>query len=215
MAVSFVSTDNLCHQSTASLKKWSKNVETLPKLTSADLEVLPEDGKLYELIEGELYASRHPSWDHQFACGRLFRFLDEWNEQTGLGVVNAAPGLIFAEDDDVAPDLVWISLATLSTALGEDRKLHSAPELVIEVLSPGVSNQQRDRQAKLKLYGRRGVQEYWIVNGQEQEVDIYRHDGTSLKFWRTLRSDDCIESPLLPGFSCLVNKFFFHPPQNA
>jgi Uma2 family endonuclease len=61
-------------------------VETLPKLTSADLEVLPEDGKLYELIEGELYVSRQPSWDHQYTCVRLSRFLDEWNEQTGLGV---------------------------------------------------------------------------------------------------------------------------------
>lgn len=190
-------------------------METLPKLTSADLKVLPEDGKLYELIEGELYVSRQPSWDHQYTCGRLFRFLDEWDEQTGLGVVNAAPGVIFAEDDDVAPDLVWISQRTLSTALGEDRKLHSAPELVIEVLSPGFSNQQRDRQAKLKLYGRRGVQEYWIVNWQEHEVEIYRHDGTSLKFWGTLHSDEPLESPLLPGFSCLVSKLFFQPSQAA
>ncbi len=190
-------------------------METLPKLTSADLEVLPEDGKLYELIEGELYVSRQPSWDHQYTCVRLSRFLDESNEQTGLGVVNAAPGLSFAEDDDVAPDLVWISQSTLSTALGEDRKLHSAPELVIEVLSPGLSNQQRDRQAKLKLYGRRGVQEYWIVNGQQHEVEIYRHDGTSLKFWGTLNSEDLLESPLLPGFSCQVSRLFFQPLQGV
>ena len=79
---------------------------------------MPEDGKLYELIEGELYASRQPSWDHQYSCVRLGRFLDEWNEQTGLGVVNAAPGVIFAEDDDVAPDLVWISDGKLSAGAG-------------------------------------------------------------------------------------------------
>lgn len=186
-------------------------METLPKLTSADLGLLPEDGKLYELIEGELYVSRQPSWDHQFTCGRLFRFLDEWNEQADLGVVNAAPGLIFAEDDDVAPDLVWISHGKLSVALGEDRKIHSAPELVIEVLSPGFSNQQRDRQAKLKLYSRRGVPEYWIVNGQQHEVEVYRHDGTSLRFWATLQSKDLLESALLPGFSCGVGKLFFQP----
>lgn len=186
-------------------------METLPKLTSRDLELLPEDGKLYELIEGELYVSRQPSWNHQYTCGRLFRFLDEWNEQTGLGVVNAAPGLIFAEDDDVAPDLIWISLTTLAMALQEDGKLHSAPELVIEVLSPGFSNQQRDRQAKLKLYGRRGVQEYWIVNGQDREVEMYRHDGTGLRFWATLHSGEFLESPLLPGFSCQIDRLFFQP----
>jgi Uma2 family endonuclease len=187
-------------------------VETLPKLTSADLGLLPEDGKLYELIEGELYVSRQPSWDHQFTCVRLFRFLDEWNEQTDLGVVNAAPGLIFAEDDDVAPDVIWISHPKLKQALGDDRKLHSAPELVIEVLSPSQSNQQRDRQAKLNLYSRRGVLEYWIVNGQEREVEIYRPDGISLRFCVTLGSEDLLESPLLPAFSCPVSGLFFKPP---
>ncbi len=190
-------------------------METLPKLTSADLGLLPEDGKLYELIDGELYVSRQPSWDHQYACVRLGRFLDEWNEQTGLGVVNAAPGVIFAEDDDVALDLVWISHGKLSTALGEDRKLHSAPELVIEVLSPGFSNQQRDRQAKLKLYSRRDVVEYWIVNGLEHEVEVYRHDGMSLRFRVTLGGEDLLESPLLPGFSCRVSKLFFEASPGA
>jgi Uma2 family endonuclease len=190
-------------------------METLPKLTSADLELLPEDGKLYELIDGELYVSRQPSWEHQYTCGRLFRFLDEWSERTGLGVVNGAPGLIFAEDDDVAPDLVWISREKLSTALGDDRKLHSAPELVIEVLSPGIANQQRDRQAKLKLYSRRGVQEYWIASYQERSVDRYRHDGVSLKLAATLRGDDSLGSVLLPGFSCRLDKLFLElqPPK--
>jgi hypothetical protein len=61
--------------------------------TSADLEALPDDGKRYEIIDGELFMSKQPNWHHLFACGRLFRFLDEWNDRTGLGVVNAAPAL--------------------------------------------------------------------------------------------------------------------------
>jgi hypothetical protein len=36
-----------------------------PRLTSADLELMPDDGKRYELIEGELYVSRQPDWHHQ------------------------------------------------------------------------------------------------------------------------------------------------------
>lgn len=190
-------------------------MDTLPKLTSADLGLLPEDGKLYELIEGELYVSRQPSWDHQYTCMRLGRFLDEWNDETGLGAVNTAPGLIFAEDDDVAPDLVWISQETLRTALLEDGKLHSAPELIIEVLSSGRSNEQCVRQAKLKLYTRRGVKEYWIVDGQEHHVDIYRRDETSLNLRATVQNDELLESPLLPGFSCVVSKLFFESSQRA
>ena len=47
------------------------------KFTSADLAVLPEDGKRYEIIEGELYVSRQPGYEHQYTCSRLIRFLDE------------------------------------------------------------------------------------------------------------------------------------------
>jgi Uma2 family endonuclease len=181
---------------------------TLPKLTSADLELMPDDGKRYELIDGELYVSKQPSWHHQYACGKLFRFLDEWNEGTGLGVVNQAPGLIFAEDDDVAPDVVWISQQLLKSALGIDGKLHAAPELVIEVLSPGDTNQQRDRQAKLKLYSRRGVLEYWVVDWQRRQVEIHRREDATLKQAGTLFESDLLCSPLLPGFSRPVSQLF-------
>src|SRR5215469_9833292 len=164
-------------------------------MTSADLKLLPDDGNLYELIGGELHVSKQPSWRHQYVCLRLGRFLDEWNDQSGAGMANCAPGVIFAEDDDVAPDLVWISRERLAAALEEDEKLHSAPELVVEVLSPGLSNWRRDREAKLQLYSRRGVQEYWIVSYQERNVEIYRHDGTGLQLAATLNSDDSLESP--------------------
>jgi Uma2 family endonuclease len=189
-----------------------EKVTTPPRFTSADLALMPLDGKLYELIEGELYVSRQPSFYHQFTCGRLFRLLDEWNEQTGLGVVNSAPGLIFADDDDVAPDLVWMSWERFNSAIGDDGKLHSAPELVVEVLSPGSVNASRDRNTKLKLYSRRGVQEYWIVSLQELNVEVYRRDGASLTLSHKVDSSETLESPLLPGFIGEVNRFFFRPP---
>ena len=79
---------------------------------------------------------------------------------------------------------------------------------VVEVLSPGLSNWRRDRQAKLQLYSPRSVQEYWIVNYHDRNVEIYRHDGTTLNLSATLHSDDLLESTLLPGFSCEVDKLF-------
>jgi Uma2 family endonuclease len=185
---------------------------TITKLTSADLLFMPDDGKRYELVEGELYVSRQPNWHHQFACGQLFRFLQEWSERGGSGVANCAPGLIFAEDDDVAPDVVWISQDRLAHALGEDGKLHSAPELVIEVLSPGFPNQQRDRQTKLKLYSRRGAQEYWIVDWQQQRVEVHRREQGELVLAATLYPEDSLGSPLLPGFSCRVAALFMPTP---
>ncbi len=182
--------------------------ESVLRWTSADLEVLPDNGKRYEIVDGELYMSRQPHWHHQFTCVRLTRFLDEWNEQTGLGVVNAAPGIIFADDDDVAPDVIWISTTRLATTLGSDGKLHAAPELVIEVLSPGSANEERDREAKRKLYSRRGVHEYWIVDWQRQQIEVYRREQAALILVATLYAQDTLTTPLLPGFACPVRRLF-------
>jgi Uma2 family endonuclease len=184
-----------------------KAMDTLP-WTSQDLEMLPDNGKHYEIIDGELYVSIQPHYYHQRACGLLFKLLDNWSEQTEAGEANLAPGLIFAEDDDVAPDVIWTSRERLATALQPDGKLHVAPELVVEVLSPGVTNERRDREFKLRLYSRRGVLEYWIVSWQERRLEIYRREETLLKLQSTLYEADTLQSPLLPGFRCQVSQFF-------
>jgi len=64
--------------------------------------------------------------------------------------------------------------------------LTAAPKLVVEVLPLGKANEQRDREAKLKLYSVRGVLEYWIVNGQTQSVEVYRRENAVLKPVATL-----------------------------
>ncbi len=176
--------------------------------TSADLEVLPDNGKRYEIIDGELYVSKSPTYHHQFACGRIHRHLDVWSEETGLGETNSGTGIIFADDDDVIPDVVWTSRDRLDKVLGSDGHFHAAPDLVVEVLSPGSANERRDRETKLKLYSRRGVLEYWIVNSLLSEITVYRRKGKTLKLQATLRSTDTLTSPLLPGFKCAVKSIF-------
>lgn len=186
---------------------------TTLRWTSADLEVLPDDGKRYEIIDGELHMSRQPHWHHQFACFELAARLRDWSKQTGAGQVNLSPGLIFAEDDDVVPDVVWISQARLPSALGPDGKLHAAPELIAEVLSPGTVHERRDREAKLKLYSRRGVQEYWIVDWRLRQVEVYRRQDQALQLKSTLHQADTLDAPLLPGFGCQVSTLFEDLPR--
>ena len=190
-------------------------METARKFTSADLALMPDDdGNRYEIIEGDLYVSKLPSAEHQFICGQLFRYLQDWNDQSGRGVALIAPGLVFADDDDVGPDVVWVSHERLAGTLDQAGHLTKAPELVVEVLSPGKRNEYRDRVAKLKLYSRRGVSEYWIVDWVRRLVEVYRREGDALKPAATLHADDALESPLLPGFSCLVSKLFFVRPSS-
>lgn len=176
--------------------------------TSQDLELLPDDNKRYEIVDGELYVSRQPHWHHQFVGNQVWELLQNWSRQTKAGMANSAPGVIFDPEDDVAPDVVWISRERMATALQPDGKLHSAPELVVEVLSPGLTNERRDREAKLKLYSQRGVLEYWIVNWPERSVEIYRRDEAVLKLHSKLYEGDVLESPHLPGFRCQVSQIF-------
>lgn len=183
-------------------------MSTTVKFTSADLERMPADGKRYEIIEGELYVSRQPSFEHQYTCGRLGQLLADWSDRCKLGFVAPAPGLVFAENDDVVPDVVWVSRERYAEAVDAAGHLRLAPELVIEVLSPGKANEKRDRQAKLKLYSRRGVQEYWIVSWVGQFVEAYRRTDTELKLAATLHAQDNLQSPLLPDFSCQASKLF-------
>ncbi len=177
--------------------------------TTRDINLLPEnEGTRYEIIDGELFMTRAPHWKHQRTCGRIFRELDSWSESSGLGQASVTPGVLFSETDNVIPDVVWASNERLAVLLDEAGHLTGAPELVVEVLSPGVENERRDREAKLKLYASRGVKEYWIADWRLQQVEVYRRENAILKLMATLLDNDELSSPLLPGFSCGVSRFF-------
>jgi Uma2 family endonuclease len=184
------------------------------RFTSADLELFPDDGKRYEIIDGDLYVSKQPHYYHQSLCLEAGIALSLWSRETGAGEVGLAPGVIFAEDDDVAPDLVWTSTRRLPSILGTDGKLHAAPDLVIEVLSPGAVNERRDREAKLALYSRRGVHEYWIINWQRRQIEVYRRAAATLQLAATLLEGDVLESPLLPGFAWPLSGAFARVPRS-
>jgi Uma2 family endonuclease len=178
--------------------------------TTADLELLPDslEDKRYEIIDGELYVAEQPSFHHQFSSTQATHVLQEWNDRTGAGIAIGAPGLIFAVDENVAPDAIWVSHDTLRHALRADGKLHAAPELVVEVLSPGEADERRDREAKLGLYSRQGVREYWLLDTRQRKVEVFRRHEAALRLEATLFEGDDLQSPLLPGFGCPVARLF-------
>jgi len=177
--------------------------------TITDVELLShEEGKRYEIVEGELFVSAQPHWDHQGTCGHIIFELTLWARGIGNGKVVFAPGVIFDEENAVAPDVVWVNAERLKLVLGEDGKLHDAPDLAVEVLSPGAANTRRDREAKLRLYSIRGVREYWIADWQGKSLQIYRREQAILKLAVTLFENDELTSPLLPGFKVKLARLF-------
>ena len=182
--------------------------ETRIKWTTSDLELLPESSNRYEIIDGELEMTRAPHWKHQDTILAIAMALRIWSLKTGLGRTIINPGVIFSDNDNVIPDLIWISQEKLTLSVDESGHFTNAPELIVEVLSESANDIRRDKESKLKLYSNRGVQEYWIADWRLQKLEVYRRNQGQLELVMTLFNDDEITTPLLPDFSAKINQFF-------
>jgi Uma2 family endonuclease len=178
-----------------------------PLMTVDDLDAMPEDGNRYEVIEGELFVSRAPGLPHQIVTANIVHQLMNYLENNPIGRIIPTPGLILSQFSGVIPDLVFYSHARGKEIIANDR-LNAAPEIVIEILSPGRENISRDRIAKRQLYAKHDVGEYWIVDSENRSVEVYRLQNQSLELVVVLREDVELNSPSLPGFTCPLSKIF-------
>ena len=185
-------------------------IQPKTRFTIHDLGNMPlVEGNRYEIIAGELIVSHQPHDDHQYSTANIIIEIGNWNKRAKLGRVLDAPGIIFDDENAVAPDVVWVSTVR-RLAIERDGKLHGAPELAVEVLSPGTANTKRDKETKRDLYDTWGVTEYWIVSWQRKTVDVYRRnpESTKLEHRATLKKADTLDTPKLPGFACAISDFF-------
>jgi len=168
------------------------------RLTYEDYCRLPNDGKRYEIIEGELFVTPSPFRPHQRSVTRLTRYLSTFVQEDDLGEVFVAPfDVVFSRFDVVEPDLLYVSKERISVLT--EKNVQGAPDLVVEVLS--ASTAETDRKIKLKLYDRFGVQEYWIIDPYGPSAEIYRRQKKGFDPVKTLGAADSLTSPLFPGFS--------------
>ncbi len=179
---------------------------TTTRFTTRDIDAFPDNQFYrYEIMDGELYVTKAPSWEHQIVSGNIIKVLGTWDEDARLGEVGPAPGLVFAEDEAVIPDVVGVRRDRRAGIVDGAGHFTGPPDLVVEILSPGVSNRRRDREIKLDFYNRWGVPEYWIVDWEARLLEIYRG---GLNLAAILHEGDLLTSPLLPGFSCPVTSLF-------
>jgi Uma2 family endonuclease len=151
---------------------------------------LPDEPRC-ELILGRLYATPSLTFLHQAVACLLVLRLHEVAGRTG-GVVAIAPlDVTLADHSVVQPDAIYVSASRLGIV--EDR-IEGAPDLLVEVLSPGTS--RRDRNEKLKLYAESGVREYWIVDAIERQIEFLVNDSGT--FHVALPVDDRYHSAELP-----------------
>ena len=178
-----------------------------PLLTVADLDACPEDGNRYELIEGELFVSRAPRLPHQLVLQRLQGAFFNYLESNPIGLVVPGAGAVFSEYDAVIPDLVFVRNERWDNIVANERFV-GAPDLVIEVLSPGPENRQRDLFVKRQLYAKYGVEEYWVVDVENRSVLIHRLVGQTLEEVEIVKDENAVTSPLLPALGLSVSSIF-------
>ena len=177
-------------------------------LTVADWEAMPHgDGNRYEIIEGELFVSRSPGLTHERVLIKLILLIGNFLETSPVGEPVANMGVILSDLSAVIPDLIVFLNEQSDTIISNDR-VKGPPALVIEILSPGPRNIQRDRLTKLRLYDKHGVPEYWIVDPPNTTLEKYVRQGTSLVLSDRLENEDILSTTTLPGFSGKVSEIF-------
>ena len=162
--------------------------------TYDDLQAMPDDGKRYELIYGEIVMSPSPRLRHQLVARRIERRFEDHLREHGGGVVVGAPfDVKFSETNVVQPDIIVVR-AERVRALTEDF-MDGAPDIVVEVLSP--SNRGHDLIKKAALYQDHGVPEYWVVDPDAGAIVV--NVLTDGRYAAVASPDGVVRSRVLPG----------------
>ena len=177
------------------------------KLTYRDFVRFPDDGQRHELIDGAHHVTPSPATLHQRVVGNLYFLIRSHVERHGGGEVFLSPfDVVFSFFDVVVPDLIVVTDAHRGGLT--EKHFRGAPDLIVEVSSPRTRG--RDAGAKLALYERAGVAEYWVVDPSARAVRVFRRHGTSLTRLTTLRAAaaDDLDTPILPGLAMPLNRVF-------
>ena len=166
---------------------------------------LPDDGKRYEIANGILLLVPSSTGSHQDTVGEVFFHLRSHVKLPGLGLVSQAPSVVELSSKDVfQPDIFVVMNDHLDRV--QDKKFVGAPDLVVEVASPGTV--AFDRLTKYDAYERTGVPEYWIVNLERRTVEVFVLEGDKFQSLGVFHGDQRVPSRLISWLSVRVEQFF-------
>ena len=188
----------------------SSALQATHRWTYSDLVALPDDQLRHELIDGEHFVSPSPATAHQEISKRLFLALNTFVERHRLGEVLYAPfDIKLSAYTVLVPDLVYFTETRFAEIVNE-KHARAAPDLVVEILSPGT--RRRDLGRKRAVYDRDGAREYWIVDPEARSITVLRRPRSDAGLTDitvlALASDDVIESPLFPGLKLPLRDVF-------
>lgn len=173
--------------------------------TIADYERLPDDGRRYELIKGDLHMAPAPSPGHQSVSGLIFFYLMQYIQLAGHGRVFAAPiDVELGPATIVQPDL--IALLHGGPAVVTAQRIVGPPDLVVEVVSPATASY--DRREKRDLYASVGVREYWIADPGHRVVELLILEGDRYRAEHVYRGQAVTPSTVIPAWNVATERLF-------
>jgi Uma2 family endonuclease len=159
------------------------------RATYDDYRRFPDDGKRYEIVDGEIFMTPAPSPRHQYASKRLHRILERYFEdQLGHQVFAAPLDVILSHEDVVQPDLIVVERRQISA-----RGVEGPPLLVVEILSPARS--EYDRLTKARRYAAHGVPHYWIVDPDSRTLECFGLSGAAYHLQASASGHETLAAP--------------------
>ena len=175
-------------------------------LTIEDLEALPDDGHVYELIDGELRRKPDVGVRHGAIQGNITGPLWAFVKERGLGEVLGSDTIFEirrAPDRGLRPDASFVRADRLPPEDQLDRPLAVVPDLAIEVVSP--NDHGEDVAEKIETYRRAGVPLVWVLWTRRRVVAVHAAGKQSIELGV---GDDLDGGDILPGFRVPVAELF-------
>jgi Uma2 family endonuclease len=198
----------IAHQSPA---PWAESVPGHGPVAVDILLDLPDDGFIYEVVEGVLVRMAGSGNRATRLAASILIQLGSYANASRLGVVTGADGVYKfpGAETGLIPDVGYYDAARLSQIEDEDLPIPFPPDLAIEVASP--SQFYFEIAAKARLYLRAGTRLVWVVWPHSGHVDVWRPDvltgpSSVLATGGTLDGEDVI-----PGFSYALDDLFADP----
>lgn len=175
-------------------------------LTADDLAKQPDDGTRYELVKGVLQKMSPAGFEHGICAAEIGSKLNVYVKTHKLGYVcGAETGFKIAQNPDTvrAPDAAFVCQASVERQGIVRGYWEGAPDLVVEVISPG--DTYAEVAQKVEEWLTAGCRMVWVLNPRRETVEVYRPntDFTILRGTDTLEGSDVVE-----GFQCQVQDIF-------
>ncbi len=124
-----------------------------------------------EIIGGKVVMMASPSLNHNFVAGNIYRLFGDYLDKRPCTPFSDNTKVVLADDERYIPDMMVVC----DPKKFGDNRVNGAPDLVVEVLSPGTA--RNDRGHKKYAYEKHGVREYWIVSPGDRIVEQYVSEG--------------------------------------